>query len=306
MSPDPKGGSRVPDAALRDVTTFQLGGPCRFRVDCDRPAALIEALRDLASEGESPLVIGGGSNLLVSDAGLDVPVIRYARDAFEPRREGDALEADGCAPFAALADWSVEEGLEGLVFATGIPGTIGGAIAGNAGAFGEQIADRLLSLRIADRLGRVRDAAPGEFGFRYRSSRFRESGEVVVSARFTLRPGDRGALRAERDRILAFRRERHPDWRVLPTAGSFFRNVEPTSAAGRRQAAGWFLEQAGALGMRVGGAGVFPRHANILVKADPACTAGDVLELSRRMADAVWARFHLRLVPEVRALGRFP
>lgn len=305
MPADFQAGLRVPGAALRDVTTFQLGGPCRFRMDCDRPAALLEALRDLAAEGLSPLVLGGGSNLLVSDAGLDVPVIRYARDAFEPRREGDVVETDGCAPLAALADWSVEEGLEGLVFATGIPGTIGGAVAGNAGAFGEQMADRLLSLRVATLRGLVREAEPAEFDFRYRSSRFRDSGEVVVSARFALRPGDRGALRAERDRILAFRRDRHPDWTVLPTAGSFFRNVEPTSAAGRRQAAGWFLEQAGALGMRVGGAGVFPKHANILVKADPACTASDVLELSRRMADAVWNHFHLRLVPEVRTLGAF-
>jgi UDP-N-acetylmuramate dehydrogenase len=306
VAADAQAGARVPGAAMRDVTTFQLGGPCRFRVDCDRPAALLEALRDLAAEGESPLVIGGGSNLLVSDAGLEVPVIRYLRNSFEPRREGDAIEADGCAPFAALADWSVEEGLEGLVFATGIPGTIGGAIAGNAGAFGEQIADRLLSLRVADRQGRVRDAAPGAFDFRYRSSRFRESGEIVVSARFVLRPGDRGALRAERDRILAFRRDRHPEWTVLPTAGSFFRNIEPTSAAERRQAAGWFLEEAGALGMRVGGAAVFHKHANILVKADPSCTASDVLALSLRMAGAVWDRFHLRLVPEVRALGQFP
>jgi UDP-N-acetylmuramate dehydrogenase len=306
VPPRTQTGARVPGAPLREATTFQLGGPCRFRMDCDGPDSLLDALRTLASEGLSPLVIGGGSNLLVSDAGLDAPVIRYAKDALEPRRDGDSVEVEGCAPLAALADWSVEEGLEGLVFATGIPGTVGGGIAGNAGAFGEQMADRLLALRVADGQGRVRDAAPGDFDFRYRSSRFRESGEVVVSARFALRPGDRGALRAERDRILAFRRERHPDWTVLPTAGSFFRNIEPTSAAERRQAAGWFLEQAGALEMRVGGAGLFPRHANMIVKADASCTARDVLDLSRRMAEAVWERFRLRLVPEVRILGEFP
>lgn len=305
MAADAQPGIRIPGAPMRDVTTFQLGGPCRFRVDCDSPEALLQALRELSASGESPLVIGGGSNLLVSDAGLDSPVIRYAREDLGVRRPDGGVEVDGCVPLAALADWSVEEGLEGLVFATGIPGTVGGAIAGNAGAFGEQMADRLLSLRVADRQGRVRDAKPGEFAFRYRTSSFRESGAVVVSARFSLRPGDRGALRAEHDRILAFRLDRHPDWKTTPTAGSFFRNIEPTSAASRRQAAGWFLDQAGARDLRVGGAAVFHKHANILVKADFSCTARDVLELSRRMAEAVWTRFQIRLVPEVRALGGF-
>ena len=305
MAADAQSGIRIPNTPMRDVTTFQLGGPCRCRVDCDRPESLLQTLREFTASGESPVVIGGGSNLLVSDAGLDSPVIRYVRDTLDVQRQGSEVEVDGCAPLAALADWSVEEGLAGLVFATGIPGTVGGAIAGNAGAFGEQMADRLASLRVADRQGRVRVADPLEFAFHYRTSSFRDCGDLVVSARFILRPGDRGALRAERDRILAFRLDRHPDWKTLPTAGSFFRNIEPTSAASRRQAAGWFLDQVGARDLRVGGAAVFHKHANILVKADPSCTARDVLELSRRMAEAVWARFQFRLVPEVRTLGVF-
>ena len=130
--------------------------------------------------------------------------------------------------------------------------------------------------------------------------------DVVLAARFRLaKDADPVLLGRERERILAWRRARHPDWRSVPCAGSFFRNVEPVSTAGRRQAAGWFLEQAGASSMRVGGAAVFPRHANILIKADPACTAQDVYDLSVRMAAAVRERFGLELVREVETVGSF-
>ena len=103
---------------------------------------------------------------------------------------------------------------------------------------------------------------------------------------------------------MELRRTKHPDWKITPTAGSFFKNIEPTSAAGRRQAAGWFLEQAGAKTMKVGGARVFEKHANIIV-ADRDCSAQDVLDLSRRMAEAVKQKFGLVLTPEVRLVGSF-
>ena len=110
------------------------------------------------------------------------------------------------------------------------------------------------------------------------------------------------ALLDERQGILDLRRSKHPDWRRIPTAGSFFRNIEPTSAAARRQAAGFFLEQAGAKAMRVGGARVFEKHANILV-TEGECNAQDVRELARRLTAAVREKFGFTLVPEVRLLG---
>ncbi|MDZ4199719.1 MAG: FAD-binding protein [Kiritimatiellia bacterium] len=190
-----------PGARLCRVTTFQLGGPCRNLRTCAEPGDLLLALRDLAPSGDSPVILGGGSNLLISDEGLDSVVIRYRSDQLTIRRTGDEVETDGSAPLAALAEWAVEEGLSGLEFATGIPGTVGGGIAGNAGAFGRQLADILKTLQVADTAGQLREADPSEFQFSYRDSTLKVRGLIVVTARFRLKPGDRGALRAERDRI---------------------------------------------------------------------------------------------------------
>jgi UDP-N-acetylmuramate dehydrogenase len=287
-------------ACLRDVTTFRLGGPCRSLHACRTADELCAALR----AAPAALLIGGGSNLLVADDGVDAEVIRFASDTPDVRPVAEGLEVSGATMLDDLARIGVESGFEGLVCCSGIPGTVGGAIAGNAGAFGEQIGDVVESMCVADRSGLLRTVPASELGFAYRRSNLPQHGGVVVSARLRLRVGDRAALAARRTEILALRAQKHPDWRATPTAGSFFKNIEPTSKAGRRQAAGWFLEQAGALAMRVGGAHPFERHANIIV-ADPGCRAADVLALSQQMAAAVRARFQLDLEREVRLIG-FP
>jgi UDP-N-acetylmuramate dehydrogenase len=289
---------------LSEFTTFRLGGPCPAVITCRTPAQLEAAVRELAAAEAVFDLVGGGSNVLVSDAGLDRPVLRYATDDVIARRSGDFVEAAGCAPLDGLVLFTIEEELDGLVCCSGIPGTVGGAVVGNAGAFGRQIGDCAVSVRLMDREGRPREAAAGELGFAYRSSRLQQGSEAVVAVRLKLAPGDRRKLRAEREEILALRRDRHPDWRTVPTAGSFFRNVEPTSKAGMRQAAGWFLDQAGAKDLRVGGARVYEKHANIIV-GDAGCRAQDVLDLSRRMAEAVRRKFDLVLAPEVKTLGPF-
>ncbi|MFH0953904.1 MAG: UDP-N-acetylmuramate dehydrogenase [Verrucomicrobiota bacterium] len=292
------------NALLSAFTTFRIGGPCPCVVTCASSDQLALAVAELAKAQTDFSLIGGGSNLLVSDAGVDAVVVRYCSETPGIRREGDHLDVEGGTLLDDLALYSVRHGLDGLVHASGIPGTVGGGIAGNAGAFGKQIGDAVEFVQLLDRRGRRRIAEARELAFRYRSSRLHETGDIVVSARLRLHPGDRAQLQRQRDDILEQRRQKHPDWRTQPTAGSFFRNIEPTSAAGRRQAAGWFLEQAGAKEMRVGGARVFEKHANIIV-AEPGCTAQDVLDLSRRMAAAVKEKFGLILVPEVRLLGRF-
>lgn len=285
---------------LADCTTFRIGGPCRAFVDCGTAAGLRAAIRDLTARKEDYFLIGGGSNLLVSDRGLDAVVVRYATGASDlrPVSPGE-IEVSAAVALDELARWTVERGIAGFVCCSGIPGTVGGAIAGNAGAFGEQIGDRVVSVELLDRV-----AGAGELGFAYRRSNLQRGGEIVVSARLRAERGDPAQLRARRDEILAIRAEKHPDWHVTPTAGSFFKNIEPTSKAERRQAAGWFLEQAGAKELRVGGARTFEKHANIIV-ADPGCAAADVLELSRRMAALVRARFGFDLQREVRLVGPF-
>ncbi len=285
--------------ALRDYTTFRLGGPCRALRECRTGDELCRAL---AEAGPDALLIGGGSNLLVADEGVAGEVIRFASEEPEIRRTDDGLVVSGATALDELSRQAGAWGRAGLVCCAGIPGTVGGAIAGNAGAFGEQIGDVVESVVLADRRGQCREVPARDLGFGYRISRLSAGSDVIVSARLRLPAGDTGLLAARRDEILALRAQKHPDWRTTATAGSFFKNIEPTSKAGRRQAAGWFLEQVGALDFRVGGAHLFERHANIIV-ADPGTRAADVLALSRRMAAAVRERFGLELQREVRLVG---
>jgi UDP-N-acetylmuramate dehydrogenase len=284
---------------LSECTTFRLGGPCKSLATCETPGQLLEAVKQ---SGGRFMLIGGGSNLLVADRGVGVPVIRYASDRPQIERQGTEVVVSGSTMLDDLAAFAAEQGLDGLVCCTGIPGTVGGAIAGNAGAFGEQIGDRLVSVDLLDRRGGLRTVKPEELGFAYRRSRLQDTDDIVVAARLGLASADRNALLRRRREIQDIRAMKHPDWRNTPTAGSFFKNIEPTSKADRRQAAGWFLEQAGAKEMRVGGARVYEKHANIII-ADAGCKASDVLALSQMMAKAVRAKFGFDLQREVRLIG---
>lgn len=293
-----------PRVDLRSYTTFQLGGPCTWLADCPTAEVLQRIVVHLHEEGLPWFLMGGGSNLLISDDGVDAMAVRYVNENADMTTRASQVEVSGAASLDEVVARAVDRGWDGLTTCSGIPGTVGGAIAGNAGAFGKQVGDVLASVEVLSRDGVLRHVSAADLEFSYRASRLQWSDEIVVSARFDLRPGDRRALQAERTELLALRRTKHPDWRREPCMGSIFRNIEPTSAAERRQAAGWFLEQAGAKELRVGGAYVYPRHANIIVR-DPTGTAQDVYDLIELMARAVRDRFEFDLVREVRFLGGF-
>ena len=290
---------------MRDFTTFRLGGPCPLLVHCQTPADVKNVIPSVLAVGADFLFIGGGSNLVVSDLGIDQPVIRFVSDTPDISINGTVVTVSGGTVLDDLAAACVAAGLAGVAKTSGVPGTVGGAIAGNAGAFGWQIGDALTSITLMDRKGQIRQATPKEIGFSYRDSGIKHSGDIILSAELNLTPGDRDALRQERDEILALRKEKHPDITIDSCAGSFFRNIEPTSKAERRQAAGYFLEQAGAKDMCVGGAGVYPKHANIIVKTDDSCTAQDIVDLQAQMSAAVKEMFGIDLVREVRLIGEF-
>ncbi len=274
-------------------------------IDCPNGAVLSSVAKSLAEHGRGFLVIGQGSNLLVSDKGLDVVVLRYCADARpEVMFDGSYARISGHTLLDDLARLTIENGLGDVSYCSGIPGTVGGAIAGNAGAFGQQIGDVIESVRLMEPDGTVHDAVRDDLEFEYRSSILKKTGAVVLDAVLKLKPCAVDAMRKERERILELRRGKHPDWKSTPCAGSVFRNIEPTSAAERRQAAGWFLEQAGAKEFRVGGARLYEKHANIII-AEPDATASDVYDLSERMADAVREKFGFELVREIKLLGEF-
>jgi len=289
---------------LADYTTFQLGGPCLCLIECATPDELIQAVQQLKKENKKFLLIGGGSNLVISDQGLDAAVIRYFAASPLVERHGNDITVSASTILDDLAIFCVDEGLEGLNYTTGIPGTVGGAVVGNAGAWGKQVGDVLKSAVILDGQGNPQTVGPDYFAFSYRHSRLKETGEIIVSVTFNLKPGDPVALARERAEILKLRAEKHPDLKTQPCAGSFFRNIEATSKAERRQAAGGFLEDAGAKDLKAGGAYVFDKHANIIIKGQGA-TAQDVHDLHLQMIDAVKKKFGLQLVREVRFVGKF-
>lgn len=289
---------------LSECTTFRVGGPCPLFIDhpsADQLTALIQKLNELKMPF---LVIGQGSNLVISDEGLDCVVIRFCTETPVIQAGKTRVTVSGDTLLDDFSLFTVEKSVGDLSYCTGIPGTVGGGLAGNAGAFGRQIGDHLVSADILGLDGTVRTVAPDELEFSYRHSKLKETGEIVLSATFELPMLGKNEMRAERERIIKFREESHPDWHEMPCAGSVFRNIEPTSAAERRQAAGWFLDEAGAGDLHVGGARLFEKHANIIIGGE-GCTAQNVWDISEQMKQAVQQKFDLELVREVRFLGIF-
>lgn len=294
----------VNDAPLTDYTTFQLGGPCRTLLNCRHPHQLERTIAYLSKNHLPFILIGGGSNIVVSDHGVDCHVIRYKSSNPLIEQDGNDLIVTGSTLLDHLALFAAENSLEGLNYASGIPGTVGGAIVGNAGAFGRQIGDVVESIELISKTGAKRKAEGHELKFSYRDSLLKETEEIIISARFCLIKGHREQLLKERQDILQLREQKHPNLVLHPSAGSIFRNIEPTSRAGKRQAAGWFLEQAGAKSLKAGGAVVFEKHANIIVKEAGGC-AQDVFDLTNQMAKLVQEKYDIRLIREVRFVGEF-
>jgi len=291
-------GNVIPCAPLCSLTTLRIGGPaglvCRVQnVDQAREFQAFAARHDLVCDR-----LGGGSNILADDAGFPGLILKVETAAFA--RRGDTVRAGAGLPFDGLIAATLREGLVGLEFASGIPGTLGGAVVGNAGCYGHEIGEFVVEATVLRPDGRVVTVGPEGFGFSYRDSALKATRAVVLDIVLQLRPGDAGAAAARRDELIADRRRKHP-W-DQPTAGSWFKNLPPTEPGGRRQPAGALLEAVGAKDMREGDAAVFARHANIIVNTG-AATSADVLRLADRMRTAVWERFQIELEPEVRHLG---
>ncbi|MBC7339792.1 MAG: UDP-N-acetylmuramate dehydrogenase [Firmicutes bacterium] len=275
-------------------TSFRVGGPADLYV---RPAdlpSLVAALDILAGAGLPVLVVGLGTNLLVRDGGIRGAVVSTALLGGW-HLEGDRLVARCGSALSGLARATARAGWSGLEFAAGIPGTLGGAVAMNAGAHGACLAD------VLERVTVLGDSGPltlgrDEAGFAYRDSRVRREKLVVTEAVLRLRPTSPAQAEERIRQVLRVRAESQP--RGVPSAGSFFRNPP-------RMAAGALIEQAGCKGMRVGGAEVSPVHANFLVNRGGA-SARDVLTLAARVRERVAERFGIWLEPEVEVVGEDP
>lgn len=283
---------------LSELTTWRIGGPAAV-LEADSTAVLAEAMGVAAGLGLEPFILGRGSNLLASDEGFDGLVIRLAGSfrtiAWKRTGGGWRVEAGAAVMLPGLAGAACMKGAAGMDFAAGIPGTLGGAVFMNAGAYGASISDRILEIGVLDGPG-VR-MIPGEgCGFGYRTSRFQASGLTVVSTVLDLDEGDPAELKMAASAILERRRASFP--LDLPNAGSVFRRADGAPPPGK------LIEDAGMKGMRVGGAMISPVHANFIVNTGGA-SAMDVARLVRLVREAVENVSGVSLVEEVRLLGRF-
>ena len=293
------------NALLSQHTTFRLGGPCRSLIKCEEPNQLRLVVSRLSAEGLPFIVIGGGSNLIVSNNGVDVYVIRFQADEPMVEKNGrDAIEVSGSTNLTDLVFFALENSLEGVNYLAGIPGTVGGAVAGNAGAFGRQIGDVVESGAILSSSGEVRRVGQNDFGFSYRESSLKHSGDILLSVNLKLTHGDPHALREEHGQFMDMRRIKHPDWRQEPCAGSVFKNVEPSSSSDRRQSAGWFLEEAGVRDLPQKGVQISSKHANILVNLDRG-SSQEAYEMIGEMKRLVKNKFQIDLEREIRLVGEF-
>ena len=295
---------REEQGLLSAYSTFRIGGPCKRILHCSSEALVIEAVQALVAQNEDFVLMGGGSNLLISDQGFDGVIIRYVNPLLMLDPESEGLRVSCASSLDELGQWLAKMGWDGLSCIHGIPGTVGGAVVGNAGAWGEQIGDCVVSVRVITRAGEVKEYSPEDMDFSYRSSKLKETGDIALSVVLKLGEGVPSELKKKRAGILSLRAEKHPDLETHPCIGSIFKNIEASSAAERRQAAGHFLEEAGAKGMAVGDAQVFEKHANIIVNAGEA-TAQEVYDLHVQMIAAVKAHAGLELQREVRCLGAF-
>lgn len=272
-------------------TTLGIGGPADVLAEVYTERALQEVVREAVGSRTRWLLIGGGSNLLVGDTGYRGVVIVNRIEHVEVR--GTHIVAGAGADLGEVVEAARRHALSGVEFAIDIPGTVGGAIRGNAGAFGRAVGDVACRVRLLEGTELV-DRGPAELGFAYRHSRLKENDHIVVEAEFALAPGDR----AEMERVMgqhAAQRARRKE-KGLHTAGCFFKN--PVLPDGSKIAAGQLLEAAGAKEIRDGGAGVHPYHANYIVNLGGA-TAAQVLRVAAEMKRRVQQQHGITLEEEV-------
>jgi UDP-N-acetylmuramate dehydrogenase len=287
------GGSVRFDVPLARYTSLRVGGPAEALAT---PADRTELARTLALCGELGLplqVLGNGFNTLVRDGGVEGVVLRLQRLRALGRGEAGDVVAEAGVTHATLTRFCALHGLAGLEFGAGIPGTVGGWVAMNAGIPEREVKDALRGVVLADAAGRVHCTPRAALPFRYRSAGL-PAGAVVVAASFAVRQADRAEVESEVERHLAKRANTQP--LDIPSCGSVFKNP-PGEFAGR------LIEQAGLKGARVGGAEISPVHANFIVNRGGA-SAADVLSLIELARTRVREGSGVALEPEVHIVGR--
>jgi UDP-N-acetylmuramate dehydrogenase len=290
-------GSRVKqNVPFAPMTTFGVGGEAKLYINADSPEDIAIAVKESNALGVRFFLLGGGSKLLVADEGYDGLVIKNGLAA-PPKISGRQITIETGHKLGTLVDLAIQNGFAGMEYLAGIPGTVGGAIKGNAGAYGRGTGDHLVSATLVNDCGEVITVEKDYFEFDYRHSNIAKTGDIIVEATFEFDQASPEALRKTADDILAERCNKHPEWGVK-CAGSFFKNLPPEEPGGKRIAAAIYLDKAGARGMAVNGAAVWEGHANFVINTGKA-TAKDIRELAQKLKKLVKAKFGIELAEEV-------
>lgn len=282
------------DEPLARFTTMRVGGPADLFATAHNAFELRALARFARSRGIPYVILGRGSDVVISDRGIRGLVIQDRAEG--SRLEGDRYTAEAGVPMARAATETQKAGLTGLEFGLAIPGSVGGAVWANAGAHESDVAQVIVSARVLDAGGSEAIVPAGELSLTYRDSRFKrpsEPAELILEATFQLAPADAETIKERLDDIRRWRQAHQP--LGIPSAGSFFRNPVGDSA-------GRLIEEAGLKGTRMGGAVVSEKHANFIVN-DRKGTATDVRRLGDHVRDVVAARSGVELEPEVQFLG---
>ena len=291
-------GRLIPDCDMRMHTTFKAGGKAALFVLVENREELGHALNVLSDSSVAHMVVGNGSNILVTDAGYAGVLIKLggslAAVAVADTGE-DVIVAGAGALLSEVAKEAMDRGLSGLEFAFGIPGTVGGALYMNAGAYGNEMRDVVESVEVLAADGKhahqVITAAALEWG--YRSSALQQTGDVVIGATLRLAPGDPVEIKGRVRELTQKRNAAQP--LALPSAGSFFKRPEGFFA-------GKLIQDAGLKGVRIGDARVSPQHAGFIVNEGTA-TAADIIDLMHLIQNTVLDKFGVSLAPEVQIIG---
>jgi UDP-N-acetylmuramate dehydrogenase len=292
------------NVTLAPLTTFHVGGVADVLVEAHSEHDLLAVTKAARGAGVPVTALGGGSNVLIGDRGIRGVVV-LMRDRGVEQIDDHGVRAAAGLTINGLVRWTVGRGLAGIEAWAGTPGTVGGALHGNAHFRGRNISDLVRDVRVVMPGGEVRDLPVGEMGFAYDTSRLQGSGEVAVSAVFNVTPGKTEELRATARESLAFRKRTQP--LDVPSAGCIFQNPDPARERvpdGIPPSAGALIDRAGLKGSTSGGARVSPTHGNFIVH-DGAASAADIRALIERCKSGVASRYGVQLREEIVYLGEF-
>lgn len=281
------------DVPMSAHTTFRIGGNARLMVTPQTDEALAAVIKCCKDEGTEPFILGNGSNMLISDSGLDRVVINMCRPDASVRLVGeDTIECDAGITMVKVCNFALENSLTGLEFAFGIPGSAGGAAYMNAGAYGGEMKDVLVFCTHIDRDGNFGTLSGAELGLSYRTSAYERNGFIITKLTIKLQKGNYDEIKAKMYELLQRRKDKQP--LEYPSAGSTFKRPEGYFA-------GALIQECGLKGASVGGAQVSEKHAGFVINRGGA-TSDDVMKLIKLVQDTVLREKGVLLEPEVRLI----